>query len=45
MELLNIFVNIIKSGDQDADVNLRSGSVPWLPADLATDARFLVWKV
>ncbi|ONK67151.1 uncharacterized protein A4U43_C06F16540 [Asparagus officinalis] len=44
MELLSIFYSTIESSSQDTDVSLRPGSLPWLPADLTTDARILVWR-
>jgi len=44
-ELLNTFYSSMGSSDQDSDTNLQPSSVPWLPADLATDARILAWRV
>lgn len=44
LELLNIFYSSMEMVDKDTDVSLCPGTVPWLPADLATDARILGWR-
>lgn len=35
----------MESSDQETNLSLQPGSVPWLPAELTTDARILVWRV
>lgn len=45
MDLLAILQSTTKSSDLGASEVPQTGSVSWHPADLATDARILVWRV
>ncbi|PKA57778.1 hypothetical protein AXF42_Ash015155 [Apostasia shenzhenica] len=44
LNLLDLFYGSCRSVGHDSSGVLQAGSVPWLPADFATDARILVWK-
>ncbi|KAK1259991.1 hypothetical protein QJS04_geneDACA015489 [Acorus gramineus] len=44
MDLLNILYGSKENSDQNSDGYLQTGLVPWHPADLASDARILVWR-
>ncbi|KAK1307197.1 hypothetical protein QJS10_CPA10g01575 [Acorus calamus] len=44
MDLLNILYGSKENSDQNSDGYLQTGLVPWYPADLASDARILVWR-
>lgn len=43
-KLLDTFYGPAKSSGQNSDGCSQTGHVPWQPADLATDAKILVWK-
>ncbi|PKU68629.1 hypothetical protein MA16_Dca027099 [Dendrobium catenatum] len=45
LRLLNIFYGPTENINEISSGHLQTGAAPWLPADLATDARILVWKV
>ncbi|XP_038986983.1 uncharacterized protein LOC103722332 isoform X2 [Phoenix dactylifera] len=42
--LLDTFYGSMESSGQNSDGCPQTGPVPWHPADLATDARILVWR-
>lgn len=44
-KLLDTFYGSMESSGQNSDGCPQTGHLPWHPADLATDARILVWKV
>ncbi|KAK7264763.1 hypothetical protein RJT34_32373 [Clitoria ternatea] len=44
MELLNILYGTMETCSQPTNESFDSKLAPWSPADLATDARILVWK-
>ncbi|XP_028555160.1 putative vacuolar protein sorting-associated protein 13A [Dendrobium catenatum] len=44
LRLLNIFYGPTENINEISSGHLQTGAAPWLPADLATDARILVWK-
>ncbi|KAF9594340.1 hypothetical protein IFM89_030469 [Coptis chinensis] len=44
VELLNKFYRTVENGDVTASENFHSGLALWSPADLATEARILVWR-
>lgn len=45
MELVNIFYGTMETCGQPSVDNLRAELAPWNPADLAIDAKILVWGV
>lgn len=45
MELLNILYGTTDANGQPSIDNFNAELAPWNPADLATNARILVWKV
>lgn len=45
MDLLAILQSTTESSDLGASEYPQTGSASWHPADLATDARILVWRV
>ncbi|XP_010679516.3 uncharacterized protein LOC104894866 isoform X2 [Beta vulgaris subsp. vulgaris] len=44
MELLNIFYSTLQSSSRPVDEVIEPELAPWKPADMATEARILVWK-
>ncbi|KAF6156504.1 hypothetical protein GIB67_011305 [Kingdonia uniflora] len=44
MELLDIFYGTVECSDRSTSENLETGLASWSPADLATEARILVWR-
>ena len=45
MELLDILYSIMEKSNKSTVENCQVGLAPWSLADLATDARILVWRV
>lgn len=45
MGLLKILYGTMETGSHPTVDNFQAEFAPWSPADLATDARILVWKV
>ncbi|KAJ4956285.1 hypothetical protein NE237_013068 [Protea cynaroides] len=44
LELLNIINSTVENSGQNTIENFQIGQAPWSPADLATEARILVWR-
>lgn len=45
MELLDILYGTMEKSNKSTVENYQAGLAPWSLADLATDARILVWRV